>query len=441
MTMTSGHAKNLQKPKGKLGVVIPGLGAVATTFIAGVESIRKGYQPPIGSMTQMGHIRLGKRTDNRQPLVKDFVPLADINDMVFGGWDIFEDNVYESAKNCGVLPDSILDPIASYLKTIKPMKAVFSKDYVKKIDGPNVKTGKSKMDLAEQLMKDMEDFKKNNNCDRLVMIWCASTEVYTEPTASHKTLRAFEEGLRNSDPNIAPSQIYAYAALKMKVPFCNGAPNFCVDVEAIQELAMENGVCISGKDFKTGQTLMKTIIAPGLKARLLGLTGWFSTNILGNRDGEVLDDPGSFKTKEVSKLSVLESILQQEQYPTLYGNIFHKVRINYYPPRGDNKESWDNIDIVGWMGMPMQIKVNFLCRDSILAAPIVLDLVLFTDFAQRAGHRGIQEWLSFFYKSPMVAKGLYPEHDLFIQSMKLKNNLRYAMGEDLITHLGVEYYD
>lgn len=441
MTMTSGHAKNLQKPKGKLGVVIPGLGAVATTFIAGVESIRKGYQPPIGSMTQMGHIRLGKRTDNRHPLVKDFVPLADINDMVFGGWDIFEDNVYESAKNCGVLPDSILDPIASYLKTIKPMKAVFSKDYVKKIDGPNIKTGKNKMDLAEQLMKDMEDFKKNNNCDRLVMIWCASTEVYTEPTASHKTLKAFEEGLRNSDPNIAPSQIYAYAALKMKVPFCNGAPNFCVDVEAIQELAMENSVCISGKDFKTGQTLMKTIIAPGLKARLLGVAGWFSTNILGNRDGEVLDDPGSFKTKEVSKLSVLESILQQEQYPTLYKDIFHKVRINYYPPRGDNKESWDNIDIVGWMGMPMQIKVNFLCRDSILAAPIVLDLVLFTDFAQRAGYRGIQEWLSFFYKSPMVAKGLYPEHDLFIQSMKLKNNLRYAMGEDLITHLGVEYYD
>ena len=441
MTMTSGHAKNLQKPKGKLGVVIPGLGAVATTFIAGVESIRKGYQPPIGSMTQMGHIRLGKRTENRHPLVKDFVPLADINDIVFGGWDIFEDNVYEAAKNCGVLPDSILDPIASYLKTIKPMKAVFSKDYVKKIDGPNVKTGKNKMDLAEQLMKDMEDFKKNNNCDRLVMIWCASTEVYTEPTASHKTLKAFEEGLRSNDPNIAPSQIYAYAALKSRVPFCNGAPNFCVDVEAIQELAMENGVPISGKDFKTGQTLMKTIIAPGLKARLLGVNGWFSTNILGNRDGEVLDDPGSFKTKEVSKLSVLESILQQEQYPTLYKDLFHKVRINYYPPRGDNKESWDNIDIVGWMGMPMQIKVNFLCRDSILAAPIVLDLVLFTDFAQRAGYRGIQEWLSFFYKSPMVAKGLYPEHDLFIQSMKLKNNLRYAMGEDLITHLGVEYYD
>jgi myo-inositol-1-phosphate synthase len=297
------------------------------------------------------------------------------------------------------------------------------------------------MDLAEQLMKDMESFKKTNNCDRLVMIWCASTETYTEPTAVHSSVKNFEEGLRNNDPSIAPSQIYAYAALKMRVPFCNGAPNFAVDVDAIQELAMENGVPISGKDFKTGQTLMKTIIAPGLKARLLGVNGWFSTNILGNRDGEVLDDPGSFKTKEVSKLSVLESILQQEQYPTLYKDLFHKVRINYYPPRGDNKESWDNIDIIGWMGMPMQIKVNFLCRDSILAAPIVLDLVLFTDFAQRAGYRGIQEWLSFFYKSPMTAKGLYPEHDLFIQSMKLKNNLRYAMGEDLITHLGVEYYD
>ncbi len=441
MTLTSGHAKNLKKPTGKLGVLIPGLGAVATTFIAGVESIRKGYQPPIGSMTQMGHIRLGKRTDNRQPLVKDFIPLADLNDMVFGGWDIFEDTAYDSAKNCGVLPDTILEPIAGFMKSIKPMKAVFSKDYVKNIDGPNVKTGKNKMDLAEQLMKDIETFKKTNNCDRLVMIWCASTEVYKQQTAVHSSVKNFEEGLRNNDPNIAPSQIYAYAAMKLRVPFCNGAPNLCVDTPAIQELAMENNVPISGKDFKTGQTLMKTIIAPGLKARLLGVNGWFSTNILGNRDGEVLDDPESFKTKEVSKLSVLESILQQEQYPTLYKDLFHKVRINYYPPRGDNKESWDNIDIVGWMGMPMQIKVNFLCRDSILAAPIVLDLVLFTDFAQRAGYRGTQEWLSFFYKSPMTAKGLYPEHDLFIQSMKLKNNLRYAMGEDLITHLGVEYYD
>ena len=441
MTMTSGHAKNLQKPKGKLGVLIPGLGAVATTFIAGVESIRKGYQPPIGSLTQMGHIRLGKRTENRQPLVKDFVPLVELDDMVFGGWDIYEDNCYEAAIKCGVLPVPMLEKIAPFMKSIKPMKAVFDKEYIKKIDGPNVKKGKSKMDLAEQLMKDIEDFKKNNNCDRLVVVWCASTEVYKEPTTVHSTLKNFEEGLRNSDPNIAPSQIYAYAALKMKVAFANGAPNLCVDVDAIQELAMENGVPISGKDFKTGQTLMKTILAPGFKARLLGVSGWFSTNILGNRDGEVLDDPGSFKSKEVSKLSVLESILQQDMYPTLYKDLYHKVRINYYPPRGDNKESWDNIDIFGWMGMPMQIKVNFLCRDSILAAPIVLDLVVFSDFAQRAGFRGIQEWLSFFYKSPMVPKKLYPEHDLFIQLMKLKNTLRYAMGEDLITHLGVEYYD
>ena len=441
MTMTSGHAKNLQKPKGKLGILIPGLGAVATTFIAGVESIRKGYQPPIGSVTQMGHIRLGKRTDNRQPLVKDFVPLADLNDIVFGGWDIFEDNCYESAINCGVLPKEMLDKIAPFMKSITPMKAVFDKEYVKKIDGPNVKTGKSKMDLAEQLMKDIENFKKSNNCDRLVMVWCASTEVYRQETTVHSSIKNFEEGLRNSDPNIAPSQMYAYAAMKMRVPFCNGAPNLCVDTDAIRELAMENGVCISGKDFKTGQTLMKTILAPGLKARMLGVSGWFSTNILGNRDGEVLDDPESFKTKEVSKLSVLESILQKDAYPTLYKDLFHKVRINYYPPRGDNKESWDNIDIVGWMGMPMQIKINFLCRDSILAAPVVLDLVIFTDFAQRAGYKGVLEWLSFYYKSPMTAKKLYPEHDLFIQLMKLKNNLRYAMGEDLITHLGVEYYD
>jgi myo-inositol-1-phosphate synthase len=441
MTKQSGHAKNLTKPKGKLWILIPGLGAVATTLIAGVEMIRKGYQPPIGSVSQMGHIRLGKRTDNRQPLIKDFVPLADLNDIVFGGWDIYEDNCYEAAINCGVLPEKMLEKIAPFMKSIKPMKAVFDKEYVKKIDGPNVKKGKNKMDLAEQLMKEIEDFKKNNNCERLVMVWCASTEAYREPTKTHSSIKNFEEGLRNSDPNIAPSQIYAYAAMKLRIPFANGAPNLCVDTDAINELAMENGVPISGKDFKTGQTLMKTILAPGLKARMLGVAGWFSTNILGNRDGEVLDDPESFKTKEVSKLSVLESILQQEMYPELYKDLFHKVRINYYPPRGDNKEAWDNIDIVGWMGMPMQIKINFLCRDSILAAPVALDLALFSDFAQRAGYRGTQEWLSFFYKSPMVAKNLYPEHDLFIQLMKFKNNLRYAMGEDLITHLGVEYYD
>lgn len=439
--MEKGHAKNLKKPTGKLGILIPGLGAVATTFIAGVESIRKGYCAPIGSLTQMGHIRLGKRTDKRQPLIKDFVPLADLNDIVFGGWDIYEDNCYEAAKKSGVLTNEQLEQIRPYMSSISPMKAVFSKEFVKRIDGPNVKTGKTKMDLAEQLMKDIEDFKAKNNCERLVMVWCASTEAYREPTKAHTSLKNFEEGLRNNDPSIAPSQIYAYASLKMKVPFCNGAPNLCVDTDAILELAMENRVAISGKDFKTGQTLMKTILAPGFKARMLGVNGWFSTNILGNRDGEVLDDPESFKTKEVSKLSVLDTILQPDQYPDLYNDLYHKVRINYYPPRGDNKESWDNIDIVGWMGMPMQIKVNFLCRDSILAAPVALDLALFTDFAQRAGYRGIQEWLSFYYKSPMAAKGLHPEHDLFIQLIKLKNNLRYAMGEDLITHLGVEYYD
>jgi myo-inositol-1-phosphate synthase len=439
--MKSGHAKNLQKPTGKLGILIPGMGAIATTFIAGVEAIKKGLTPPIGALTQMGHIRLGKRTDNKQPLIKDFVPLADLDDLVFGGWDIYEDNCYEAALNCGVLRKDQLDEHKEYLESIKPMSAVFSKEFVKKLDGPNVKKGKNKMDLAEQLITDIENFKKDNNCDRLVMIWCGSTEVYREPTKAHTTLKNFEEGLRNDDPSIAPSQIYAYAALKQGIPYCNGAPNLCVDTKALQELAIETSSPISGKDFKTGQTLMKTILAPGFKARLIGLSGWFSTNILGNRDGEVLDDPESFKSKEVSKLSVLDTILQPELYPELYKDLYHKVRINYYPPRGDNKEGWDNIDIFGWMGMPMQIKVDFLCRDSILAAPLCLDLVLFSDFAKRAGYKGIQEWLSFYYKSPMAADSLYPEHDLFIQLMKLKNNLRYAMGEDLITHLGVEYYD
>lgn len=439
--LQKGHAKNLKKAKGKLGILLPGMGAVATTFIAGVEAIRTGQCAPIGSLTQMGHIRLGKRSDKRQPLIKDFVPLADLNDIVFGGWDIYEDNCYEACVKSGVLPKEKLEPLKGFLQTIKPMPAVFNKEFVKRIDGPNVKKSTNKMELAQELMKDIEDFKKKNNCERLVVVWCGSTEVYREPTKTHSSLKNFEEGLRNSDPSIAPSQIYAYAALKSKVPFANGAPNLCVDTDAMIELAMENHVAISGKDFKTGQTLMKTILAPGFKARLLGVEGWFSTNILGNRDGEVLDDPESFKTKEVSKLSVLDTILQPDLYPELYKDLKHKVRINYYPPRGDNKESWDNIDIFGWMGMPMQIKVNFLCRDSILAAPVVLDLAIFTDFAQRAGYRGIQEWLSFYYKSPQAEQKLYPEHDLFIQLIKLKNNLRYAMGEDLITHLGVEYYD
>ena len=418
-----------------------GLGAVATTFIAGVLAVRKGISSPIGSVTQMGTIRLGKRTDGRSPLVKDFVPLADLNDIVFGGWDIFEDNCYESAKHAGVLEKELLEQIRPELEAIKPWKAVFDRQYVKRLDGPNVKKGKNKRDLAEQLREDIRNFKKAHNLSRLVMIWCGSTEIFLTETPAHQSIEAFEKGMEENDPSIPSSMIYTYAALMEGVPYANGAPNLSVDVPAMMDLAHKNQVPITGKDFKTGQTLIKTVIAPGLKARLLGVQGWYSTNILGNRDGEVLDDPESFKTKEESKKSVLDYILQPDLYPQLYKDICHVVRINYYPPRGDNKEGWDNIDIVGWLGYPMQLKINFLCRDSILAAPIVLDLVIFLDLAKRAGWSGIQEWLSFFFKSPMHAKNLYPEHDLFIQSMKLKNTLRYLMGADLITHLGAEYYD
>jgi myo-inositol-1-phosphate synthase len=430
--------------KGKLGIMIPGMGAVATTFVAGVEAIRKGISSPIGSVTQMGHIRLGKRTDNRSPRVKDFVPLADMSDLVFTGWDIFEDDMYVAAGKAGVLESSLLEQVKPFLSTIKPRKAVFDKNYVKKLDGPNVKKGKNKKELVEQVREDIRDFKKSSGADRLAMIWCGSTETFIEAGPVHQSVDAFEKGLLANDENIAPSMVYAYAAMQEGVPFANGAPNLTVDIPVMQELSRKNEAPICGKDYKTGQTLIKTILAPGFKARMLGLRGWFSTNILGNRDGEVLDDPGSFKTKEESKLSVLEYILQPELYPELYGNICHKVRINYYPPRGDNKEGWDNIDIFGWLGYPMQIKVDFLCRDSILAAPIVLDLVLFLDLAKRAAALrgiGIQEWLSFYFKSPMTAPGLYPEHDLFIQSMKLKNTLRHLMGEEMITHLGLEYYD
>jgi myo-inositol-1-phosphate synthase len=427
--------------QGKLGVLLPGLGAVSTTFIAGVAAVRRSLAQPIGSMTQMGTIRLGKRTEDRVPLIRDFVPLAGVEDLVFGGWDIFPEDTYAAALHAGVLEKSLLEQVKDELTAIKPMPAVFDRNYVRNLDGPNVKKGRTKMDLAEQLMQDIEAFKKKHGLARLVAVWCASTEVYIKPGRVHADLAAFEKGLKENDPDIAPSMIYAYAALKSRVPYANGAPNLSVDTLALQELAREMQVPICGKDFKTGQTLMKTIIAPGLKSRLLGLSGWYSTNILGNRDGEVLDDPDSFKSKEVSKLSVLESILQPEKYPTLYGNVCHVVRINYYPPRGDNKEGWDNIDIFGWLGYPMQIKINFLCRDSILAAPIVLDLALFMDLAGRAKMSGIQEWLSFFFKSPMAAPGLYPEHDLFIQQMKLKNTLRWMKGEDPITHLGREYYD
>jgi myo-inositol-1-phosphate synthase len=432
---------SIAPPKGKLGVAIPGMGAVATTFIAGVEAVRRGYAKPIGSLTQMGTVRLGKRTDNRIPAIRDFVPLAGLDDLVFAGWDIYFDDCYQAATKSGVLEKSLLDQVKPFLCGIRPMPAVFEQAYVKRLDGPNKKKYANKYEAAEMLMDDLRCFQKESGADRLVMIWCGSTEVFRHPSEVHSTLERFESGLKKSDPQIAPSMIYAYAALKLGVPFANGAPNLTHDIPALCDLARTNAVPICGKDFKTGQTLIKTVLSPMLKSRLLGLHGWYSTNILGNRDGEVLDDPDSFKTKEESKLSVLHEILQPSLYPDLYEHFCHVVRINYYPPRGDNKEGWDNIDIFGWLGYPMQIKVNFLCRDSILAAPLVLDLVLFLDLARRAGLQGIQEWLSFYFKSPITPPGLYPEHDLFIQLMKLKNTLRWMKGEELITHLGREYYD
>jgi myo-inositol-1-phosphate synthase len=431
----------IQPARGRLGVLTPGMGAVATTFIAGVESVRRGLAKPIGSLSQMATIRLGKRTERRAPLIKDFVPLANLRDIVFGGWDPIPDDAYTAARKAGVLEKEQLEAIGPFLKKIKPMKAVFDQHYVKRLKGTNVKKGRTKRDLAEQLRQDIRDFKKANRLDRAVAVWCASTEIFIRPGPAHQTLKTFEKAMDKNDRSVAPSMLYAWACLMEDVPFMNGAPNLTVDIAAMLELAQGREVAVGGKDFKTGQTLMKTVLAPMLKARMLGLAGWYSTNILGNRDGEVLDDPESFKTKEESKLGVLEHILQPAMYPELYGNIYHKVRINYYPPRGDNKEGWDNIDIFGWLGYPMQIKVDFLCRDSILAAPIVLDLALFADLAQRSGMKGIQEWLSFYFKSPMAAPGLSPEHDLFIQQTKLKNTLRYLKGEEQITHLGIEYYE
>jgi len=440
--MAETTARPIAPAKGKLGVVCVGLGAVASTFIAGVELARQGKARPIGSLTQLATIRLGKRTENRTPFIKDFVPLAGLDDLVFGAWDPIPDDCYESCLKCGVFDKhEHVEPIKAYLQTVKPMPAVFDQYYVKRLQGTNVKPGKSKRDWAEALRKDLRDFKAKNGCDRLVVVWCASTEIFIQPGPTHRTLESFEEAMNANDVSIAPSMLYAWAALQEGIPFANGAPNLTVDLPVMERLARDKRVAIGGKDFKTGQTMLKTVLSPMFKARMLGVAGWYSTNILGNRDGEVLDDPESFKTKEESKLGVLEYILQPKMYPELYGNLYHKVRINYYPPRGDNKEGWDNIDIFGWCGYPMQIKVDFLCRDSILAAPLVLDLALFFDLAQRAGMSGVQEWLSFYFKSPQVAPGLYPEHDLFIQHTKLKNTLRFLMGEEQITHLGLEYYE
>jgi myo-inositol-1-phosphate synthase len=438
--VTEKKGREIAPAEGKLGVMLVGLGAVATTYVAGVENVRQGRATPVGSLAELSTIRLGKRTDQRAPRIREFVPLAELDDLVFGAWDPIPDDAYESCKVAGVLDTPHIEPIADFLKAIDPMPAVFDQKYVKRLEGTNVKTGRTKRALAEALREDMRAFKKEHNCSRLVVVWCASTEIFITPGPVHQSVASFEKAMDENDPAIAPSMLYAWAAMMEGVPFANGAPNLTVDVPAIQQLARERGVPICGKDFKTGQTMVKTVLAPMFKARMLGLNGWYSTNILGNRDGEVLDDPESFKTKEESKLGVLEHVLQPSVYPDLYGNVYHKVRINYYPPRGDNKEGWDNIDIFGWLGYPMQIKVDFLCRDSILAAPLVHDLALFTDLAARARLPGIQEWLSFYFKSPMAAEGLTPEHDLFIQHSKLKNTLRWLMGEEQITHLGVEYY-
>ncbi len=431
----------IKSATGRVGVLLPGLGAVSTTFIIGVKAVLRGLGQPIGSLTQMGTIRLGKRTENRRPLIQEFVPLAKLEELHFGAWDIFPQSCYEVAKNSSVIFKELIEEVKEDIDAIRPWPAVFDNSFVKNLDGEHKKSAKSKWDLARMVGEDIDRFKQEKNLDRLVMVWCGSTEVLTQRQAVHESIAAFEKGLRENHPAIAPSMIYAYAAIKRGIPYANGAPNLTADIPALIELAKEHQTPVAGKDFKTGQTLMKTVIAPGLKSRLLGIHGWFSSNILGNRDGEVLDDPDSFKTKEESKLGVLEHILEPQVNPKLYKDLYHKVRINYYPPRGDNKESWDNIDLFGWLGYNMQLKFNFLCKDSILAAPIVLDLVLLLDFAKRAGMRGIQEWLSFFFKSPMVAEGLKPEHDLFIQQMKLKNTLRHLMGETPLTHLGLEYYD
>ena len=435
------NSNRITPAKGTLGVLLPGMGAVTSTFIAGIALAKKGQGRLIGSLTQMQTIRLGKRYEHRTPLIKDFVPLAAVEDLVFGGWDLFADNMYEAALKAGVLEPGRLEPVRREMEAIKPMTAVWDPAYLKNLKATHIKNGKNKRDLARQIMEDIAEFKRRCGAERLVMLWCGSTEILPPDAPVHKSLAAFEKGLEKNHPAIPPSMIYAYAALKMGIPYANGAPNLSADIPALVELAEKAGTPIMGKDFKTGQTLMKTTVAPMLKARMLALRGWYSTNILGNRDGEVLDDPGSFKTKEKSKMSVLDSILEPKLYPGLYGKYYHKVRIDYYPPRGDAKEGWDNIDIAGWLDMPMQVKINFLCRDSILAAPIALDLVLFMDLAKRAGLKGVQEWLSFYFKSPQCRKDLSPEHDIFIQHLKLKNTLRLLMGEEVLDHSGLDYYD
>lgn len=430
------------KPKGKLGVLIIGIGgAVATTFVAGTLAVRKGKSQPIGSLTQMGRIRLGNRSENNMPLIKDVVPLADLDDIVFGGWDVRKANCYEAALDAEVLTEKDLRKVEDEMKAIEVLPGVFEQRYVKKLHADFYKSGSSKYDWYMALREDIRNFKAKNNCDRVVMIWCASTETYIAMDGVHDTAEHFEKAVREDHADISPSMLYCYAALSENVSFINGSPSLSCDIPFLVQFAKERGIPIAGKDFKTGQTLMKTVLAPMLRAKALGLSGWFSSNILGNRDGEVLDDPGSFKTKEVSKLSVLDGILQPDLYPELYGNIFHKVRIHYYPPRGDNKEGWDNIDIFGWMGYPMQLKIDFLCRDSILAAPLALDLVLFMDYAHRLGFRGIQEWLSFYFKSPIHEPHRVAEHDLFIQSMKMKNMLRKTIGEAPINHIEEEVED
>lgn len=427
----------IQKAEGKLGVLVVGIGgAVSSTFVVGTLAARKGLTTPIGSLTQMAHIELGKGADKREPKIKDVVPLADLNDLVIGGWDIFEEDVYAAALHAEVLTEKDINKVKDELQAIKPMKAVFYQEYVTRLHGTWVKEAATKYDAMEQVKADIAEFKAKNNCTRMVMIWAASTEVYIPMGEAHQSAAAFEAAMKNNSPEISPSMIYAYAAVSSGVPFINGAPALTVDMPAIWELADKNNVPICGKDFKTGQTMMKTVLAPMLKTRMLGLDGWFSTNILGNRDGEVLDDPASFKTKEVSKLSVIDTILDSEKYPELYGNIYHKVRINYYPPRKDNKEGWDNIDLVGWMGYPMQLKVDFLCRDSILAAPLMLDLIILTDLSQRCGFKGIQTWLSFYFKSPMHTPDTEPLHDLFAQFVKMKNTLRVMIGEEPEDYLG-----